>query len=163
MKSLHPLLAFAAVVFVTAPDNASAKGKTVVVSPAYPQGWVFETEGTGTGSLGFAAGPVAAPQGVGSLTLGAGPEQGSLISTAACAGVRLKDLKALNYRTSSTGTGEAPVLQLEVDFDLKDAATPPQGLLVYEPALNGTATSGTWQTWNAFTGKWYMTGTAVAA
>ncbi|HWB05577.1 MAG TPA: hypothetical protein VG796_21340 [Verrucomicrobiales bacterium] len=159
MKSLPLLTMPAAFVFLLAAGGAHGKGGTVVVSPGAAQGWNFEGDGAPSGTFEFAAGPAGKPDGGGSLQLATTAEQRSVLSTTACAGLRLKDLKKLSCRV----LGTAPVLQLEVDLDLKDATPLSEAVLIYDPATNGTATPGAWQTWNAGSGKWYLTGMGFAA
>lgn len=160
MKSFPLLTAPAAFVFLLAAGGAGAKSGPVVVSPGFMQGWNFEEDGAPAGTFAFGAGPAGKPQGGGSLQLATGAEQRSVLTTTAIAGARLKDLKKLGYSVLGTA---APVLQLEVDLDLKDTTPSSEAVLIYDPALNGTALPGAWQTWNAATGKWYLTGAGYAA
>lgn len=165
MKTLHSLLAtLTAGAFVTA---QSAMAVETVVSPSNLNGWVFSGDGSPMGSASFVTGPGTAPLGAGSVELGvADGTQGILMATGAHAGTRLDSLAALGYstwKTSATTATSAIALQLDVDYDLTDSTSSWQGTLVFEPSLNGTVAAGAWQTWDALTGKWYMTGTAVTA
>ena len=169
MKNLNQLSVAAIAVALTATTYANDRDRdrTLLVAPSHLNGWVYYTDGAPEGAFSFAAGPVIAQLGAGSLVLGVSDTtQRSVFATSHYAGVRLDDLTTLKYNifrvTPDTGA-VAPVLQLEVDYDLTDETTTSQGFLVYDPGLNGTITSGIWQTWDAFAGKWYMTGTAIKA
>jgi autotransporter-associated beta strand protein len=181
MKPLRPHTALTAVLFLTVfasqaketvqntwRDEGWGKTRTVVVSPGNLHGWVFSTneEQEGLVDLPVAAGSRA--PGMGDLMLGVQDStQRSLFATGSCAGVRLDELTALKFdlrRSTPVSGNAAPVLQFDVDFDLRDSVrSSAQGKLIYDPALNGAVTPGTWQTWDALAGKWYMTGTAFAA
>jgi hypothetical protein len=174
MKIQHPLklaAAFAGLQFAClAVADSGHEGTSAplpantVVSPSNLHGWVFGNDGAPMGSATFAAGPGTAPLGAGSVELSvADAIERLVLATGAHAGTRLDSLAVLKYSTWQT-TGTASVsLQLDVDFDLSDASSAWQGTLVFEPSLNGTVTPGQWQTWDGFTGKWYMTGTAISA
>ena len=141
--------------------------RTVIISPSHLDGWVFFSNGAPEGSIQFVSGPGTAPLGTGSLALGVTDTlQRAILATGSFAGTRLEDLTALSFSTyrSTPATGTlAPSLQLDIDFDLNDTTTTAQGQLVFEPSATTPVTTGSWQQWNALTGKWYMTGTAIRA
>jgi hypothetical protein len=163
MKSHRPLM-LSAVLAAVIPLAGIAGAAETVISPSNLHGWVFGNDGAPMGSAEFVTGPGTAPVGAGSVKLSVADALERLVlSTGAHAGTRLDGLSALKYSTwLESGTGSVS-LQLDVDFDLSDTSTAWQGTLVFEPTLNGTATAGQWQTWDGLTGKWYMTGTAIAA
>jgi hypothetical protein len=161
MKTFLTLAAVAAM-----SQTLSAEVTTTVVSPGALGGWTFGNDGAAMGTAAFVTGPGTAPSGTGSLglTVADAVERISL-SSGAYAGLRLDAVSALSYSTwlQAPATTASASLQFDVDFDLSDTTTTWQGTLVFEPSLNGTVTPGAWQSWDAFAGKWYMTGTAILA
>ena len=131
----------------------------MIVSQANPNGWAFIQEAT-TGVGGYVTGPGTPPLGVGSAQLQVNSTGIESLASGLYAGTRLDQLTQLVYHTytQSSTPPEAIMLQLDMDYNLNDANTAPQGRLVYDPALNGTPVVGAWQTWNALSGKWYATG-----
>ena len=131
---------------------------TVIVSQANPNGWAFIQEAT-TGVGGYVTGPGTPPLGVGSAQLQVNSTGIESLASGLYAGTRLDQLTQLVYHTytQSSTPPEAIMLQLDMDYNLNDANTAPQGRLIYDPTLNGTVTPGAWQMWNAFSGKWYAT------
>lgn len=125
--------------------------------------WGFAGEG-GTGSGNFVNGPDSPPLGTGSAqfildTTGSG----LILGTQIFAGTALDDLTTLEYSTyNSVGNNlVAPALQINIDYDLTDSTTTWQGRLVFEPYFDNTVIDGTWQTWDALAGRWWMTGTPI--
>lgn len=133
---------------------------TTVVYPGNMNGWAFAEEvPTGSGTL--VEGPGTPPLGTGSAQLTVDSTGRELLYTTNYAGTRLDSISSLQYSTytQSPTTGLlAPSLQFDVDYDLTDLNTAWQGRLVYEPYMNGTVTSGTWQTWNPLEGVWWASG-----
>lgn len=137
--------------------SASALG-AAVVTPGDLQGWMGVDDNGNGGSLSFEVGPGSAPLGYGSAELSVGAtNQGYLLFKSAYGGTKLADVSALSYATYvQTGNGTiAPSIQLNVTSDVTAAASW-QGRLVYEPYMNGTVVDGTWQTWDAKAGKWWL-------
>jgi hypothetical protein len=83
------------------------------------------------------------------------------------AGTRLDRVTELSYSTyrstADAGNNLAIALQLNVDYDVTDAAAGYQGRIVYEPyhSYGGQVVQGIWQTWNTLTGKWWGTKSTV--
>ena len=130
----------------------------VLVQPSSPNGWVFLQEAA-TGVGGFVGGPPTPPLGTGSAQLQVNNTGIESLANGLYAGTRLDQLVQLTYQTytQSSTPPEAIMLQLDMDYNLNDANTAPQGRLVYDPGLNGTPVVGAWQAWNALNGKWYAT------
>lgn len=149
----------------------------IVVKPGSLNGWSAVSQRTAAGT--FTKGPGTAPIGFGGyrMTTGAGnsgpdlPQGGAgqggktWFSTAQYAGTLLSSITELRYSTyvaASAVATTAPSLQFQVDIDgngTRDAA------LVYEPVYSvdtqGPVALGTWQTWNARTGKWWFTNNGI--
>ena len=131
---------------------------TVVVDPANPNGWAFSQD-VPVGVGGFVPGPDTPPLGVGSAQLQVNNSGVEGLSTGYYAAVRLAQVTQLVYHTYSQSSTppHAVMLELDMDYNLSDAFNLSEGRLVFDPALNGAVTLGTWQTWNALAGKWYAT------
>ena len=120
----------------------------VLVQPSSPNGWVFLQEAA-TGVGGFVGGPPTPPLGTGSAQLQVNNTGIESLANGLYAGTRLDQLVQLTYQTytQSSTPPEAIMLQLDMDYNLNDANTAPQGRLVYDPGLNGTPVVGAWQAW----------------
>ncbi len=149
---------------------ALASTSTMDVTTDNMQGWVFYNDqigGPGTGVL--AQGPGTPPIGSGSaqFTL-TGPSDGQIIALGSYGGTQLSDLTTISYSTYQSATNPsnatAIALQFNVDKDVTDTNTAWQGRLVYEPYQNngGTVPLGSWNTWNALSGKWWLSKSATS-
>jgi len=152
---------------------ADSTARTVVVTPTSMQGWKFyddqhDTTCTVASVCGMVQGPDTPPAGTGSAEL-ATPlaSDGKALLFAGYGGTRLDHLTALGYSTyrqsTDPGNNQAVALQVNVDYDLTDAATGYQGRLVYEPyqGNGGGVSQGAWQRWDAKAGLWWGTKTSV--
>lgn len=162
---------FAIIVLVCALTlGATAPGwAAITVSPSNMNGWATYTTDSsgivGTASAGvvssFAVPPAAPPLGSSSayLTTGTGQgDQSAQFRTALFAGTRIDALTALSYSTyaSSWNGQQLPYLTIWLDNDGNGSR---DDRLWFEPDYSQpgqpAAALGTWQTWNALTGKWY--------
>jgi hypothetical protein len=137
---------------------------TVTVTQASPSGWLGIDDNGNGGSLSYSAGPATPPLGNGSAQLEVtSTNQGYLLYKNAYGGTRLADVSNYMYSTYvQTGNNLiAPSAQINIDKDVTDADTSYQGRLVYEPYMNGSVQDGQWQTWNAASGKWWLTKSAT--
>ncbi|GIV57334.1 MAG: hypothetical protein KatS3mg042_0247 [Rhodothermaceae bacterium] len=128
-------------------------------------GWGFVVE-TGSGSGDLVPGPGTPPLGTGSARfLLDNTSSGVLLGTQRFAGIRFDAMTQLTYSTwadpANTNVFAVPSLQFNVDYDLTDGTTSWQGRLVFEPYYDNTIALGTWQTWDALAGRWWMSGTPV--
>lgn len=167
---LQPLMALltAALLILTGLIGTVQASTSVVVTPSNMQGWGFGQEtATATGTL--ASGPATPPLGVGSFQMSVNSTGGELLGTAAYAGTPLSQITGLAYSTyrstADAGNNLAIALQLDVDYDLHDAATSWQGRLVFEPyntpGVGGTVVQNTWQSWSPLAGTWWSTGNPI--
>jgi len=140
------------------PLAAHAAASTVVVSPSNPQGWAFFDDNGNGGSGSFVTGPGTPPLGVGSAQLSVNAVNQGYALGGTTNSTKLADLTTVSYSTyvQQGNNTIAPALQFNVDQDVTDANTAYQGRLVYEPYMNGTVTDGQWQTWDAASGKWWL-------
>lgn len=150
------------------PDAATA----VNVSPGNMHGWSFIDDQQGVACSSAVCQMVSGPSnpGLGSgsaeLAVNASSE-GKALVLSGYGGTRLDKLTVLQYatyrQTADAGNNLAIALQLNIDYDLTDNATGYQGRLVFEPYQgNGAGVpQGTWQTWDAKTGKWWGTRATV--
>lgn len=137
--------------------SASALAETLV-TPVDSHGWMGIDDNGHGGSQSYEVGPGSAPLGYGSAELSvSATDQGDLLFKSAYGGTKLADVSALSYATYvQTGNGTiAPSVQINVTSDVTAASTW-QGRLVYEPYMNGAVVDGTWQTWDAKAGKWWL-------
>jgi subtilase family protein len=150
------------------PDAATA----VNVSPGNMHGWSFIDDQQGvvcsSAVCQMVIGPSTPGLGSGSAELAVNAtSEGKALILPGYGGTRLDKLTALQYatyrQTADAGNNLAIALQLNVDYDLTDNATGYQGRLVFEPyqGSGGGVSQGTWQTWDAKTGKWWGTRAAV--
>ena len=125
--------------------------------------WMLYTRaGTPATAAQFVTGPASPPAGAGSLrlTTATGSEKVFLFNYDHI-GKDLGDvteIKYSTYRTSGSGS-QVAALNVQVDFNGPDVAG---GFttLVFEPVYNtsqGVVTNNTWQTWDAFAGRWWST------
>ena len=132
----------------------------ITVTSNAPHGWSFVDDNGNGGSGSYVAGP-SGSDGAGSAQLEVtATNQGYLFSKIGSYGAtKLADILNISYKTYvQTGNNLiAPSIQLDVDRDVTDADSSWQGRLVYEPYQNGTVTDGQWQSWNATSGKWWLT------
>ncbi len=153
-----------AAAFIATPTPAEA---------AAPAGWVSMSQRTANGAL--VTGPATPPLGTGSYRMTTGPgnsgpnlPQGGAgqggktwLTTQQFDGTLLTAITALGYSTyvtaSPASTTITPSLQFQVDTDGdgdRDAA------LVFEPVYatgQPAVAQNTWQTWDAYAGKWWFT------
>jgi hypothetical protein len=134
-------------------------------------GWgIVDDNGQPSGSVTFVTGPATPPAGTGSARMQlasatAGWFLGS--NNAVAAGTRLDVFSQLSYDTYrasvDAGNNLAIALQFNMDYDLTDATVTWQGRLVFEPYQTspGLVVQDVWQSWNAFTGNWWMSGNAI--
>jgi hypothetical protein len=130
------------------------------ITPSTP-GWTFLTE-TATGSGAFVTGPGTPPSGSpGSIQLTVGNPGGELFYTQQFAGTPIASLAGLKYNTYvvSSALPVTATLQFDFDNDLTTVAVGYGGRAVFDPALLGTVTTGTWQAWDPMTQKaWWGSG-----
>jgi len=147
---------------------ARVQAAVVIVDPSNMDGWAFNltdssgAAGTGSGTGDFVVGPATPPLGVGSAHLqtpSGGGDQSVQLRNTSWAGTALSDLTALSYSTYVTSWNgqQLPFLNLYLDTD---GDTVWDDRLWFEPTYSdgpnpGTEAQGVWQTWNAFSGKWY--------
>ena len=130
------------------------------VSAASPSGWGFFEDDDTPGPIGtFVTGPNPSPAGFGSARFFVSdPGHRPALGTLEYSGVPLEDIRGLEYWTyTEAGAPNAVTLQFDVDWDGPGGNSGYQGRLVYEPAYNGTPTSGTWQAWEPLDGRWWAT------
>ena len=139
---------------------------TAVVTAAAAHGWSFVDDNGAGGTAGsYVAGPATPPLGHGSarLVLSTAAQGQALLRVPDSGGTRLDSINELvysTYRTSVDAGGNLAIaLQFAFDFDLADASDGFQGRLVHEPyhTNGGAVTQGAWQTWDALSGKWWLT------
>ncbi|HEX8180914.1 MAG TPA: Calx-beta domain-containing protein [Pyrinomonadaceae bacterium] len=150
-------------------NDGAATSNIIVVLPTNLQGWDSFNQATATGAFGN--GPGTPPYGSGSyqMTTGAGTGaagQGGKhwFKTNAYNGTRLDAISQISYRTyvdptSAATDNLAPVLEMYLDVDSNGTR---DTTLVFEPVYTpeqGSVAKGTWQTWNARTGRWRSTRT----
>ncbi|MCW5877069.1 MAG: sortase [Anaerolineales bacterium] len=127
--------------------------------------WVIVQETAGVGTAGFMAGPATPPIGSGSFNvqLNDGGVGIALIAQK-YGGTKLDDIATLTYSTYTNSSTQAISFQINYDPDLTTVEATWYGRLVYEPYLNGSVTTNTWQTWdmiNGGNGLWWATGAPV--
>ncbi len=149
---------------IVAVQSVSANTVTVVTPASSTWGFISDNGTTGDYTTGFEVGPDGAPLGEGSafITLGSAAA-GITLATQNYQGTRLADIEALSYSTYTTLPVAAMTFQINYDIDLDDTNTPWYGRLVYEPYMNGTVESDTWQTWDMLAGgnaKWWASNNA---
>lgn len=145
------------------PFSAAAANNTQIITPDNMNGWAFvddtnNTTVTATGHM--VPGPTTPPLGIGSAELETtSSTDGQMLMKNAYGGSKLANLSELSYSTyvKSGNNTIAPSVQFSVDKDVTDSVTSWQGRVVFEPYLNGTVTDGTWQSWSAVDGQWWLT------
>jgi hypothetical protein len=151
-------------VVVTPPPTPTQTSNTIVVTPSAMQGWAFVNDqvgGAGTGAL--VIGPATPPLGTGSAQLTATSTTDGQILVAPYAGITFADLATLMYSTyqaaPNTGNATAIALQFNVASTSSDVNATWQGRIVFEPYVNngGAVIAGSWNTWNALNGVWWLT------
>ncbi len=141
-------------------ERVGLEANTETVSNVDPKGWAFGNDThAGVSSGAFELGPAVPPLGQGSVRLEVGDTTGGYLIWRAYPGTALSDITSLSYSTyrESGDPAYAPALQFNVDYDLTDGTTNFQGRLVFEPYYTQTVATGTWQMWNALSGKWWAT------
>jgi hypothetical protein len=152
-----PTLLGSSVVTCTFTNSLTPVVTTQTVKYSQPGTWVFFQEGP-TGSGAYVAGPATPPLGTGSAQLTVNATGRVILLTPTYTGTRFADITTLSYSTyvsAGNPASTAPVLQLNVDYNLTDVITSWQGRLTFEPYMSGTVTQDVWQTWNPLQGKWY--------
>lgn len=139
------------------------------ITPSNMQGWAFLFDSGTNGTGQMVIGPSTPPAGAGSAQLTVGDTAtGMIIGTGGYyTGTLLSNISALTYSTyrTSGGAAQAPSVQFAYDQDITDGITAWQGRLVYEPYLNGTPVTGSWQTWDALnggTGLWWASNNGIS-
>jgi hypothetical protein len=151
--------------------NGFQGASTSVISPANAnaKGWFFfdDAPGTGTGTSGFEVGEGTPPLGTGSafLQVDANGRQAFEVFSN-YHGTRMDDITSLiysSYQVSSNSVA-TPNLQFDIDYNLNDGNNAFQGRLVFEPyqTPGNTVLQSTWQTWDAYAGKWWASNTSAA-
>ncbi len=147
---------------------------TVAVTSDSMRGWAFYDDQGGAlcttpTVCRFVDGPIGAPIGIGSAELATTQTtEGKALILADFKGVRFDHITTLKYwayrQSVDAGNNLAIALQLNVDFDLTDAAVGYQGRLVFEPyqGNGGGVARNTWHEWDAKAGKWWGTRTTVS-
>ena len=123
--------------------SQKASAAPTVITPSNLSGWFFindDDTAADTASQGsFVTGPGTPPLGSGSVKLTAGPGQYDLLFGRAAHGTSFSSIETLTFQTH-TSQGDAPSLQIGIDYDSTDANTAFQGRAVYQPAT----TTGSW-------------------
>jgi hypothetical protein len=144
-----PIVFSQAAIGIVTPSNMASIGFTGVVTDAT--------------QLQFVRSP-SPPFGFGSVqfTINKDNQGGELRLTDKTWNVNLSNLVGLTYDTWLAGKkctdGDkkpkvAPSIALDIDSDGDFIA---DDVLVFDPALNGALMCGSWQTWNAVSGLWYL-------
>jgi len=138
------------------------------VDPSHDQGWhsqAYDDTNDLSSDQQFVSGPDTPPAGGGSLrfTLSndTNPNRVELFRTPKYDGVKLRDLRALDFSTyqrpmSGNATPQQPVyvrLNLDDDGDGQRDTS-----LYYYPGNNGVVQQNAWQRWHAADGKWGVNG-----
>lgn len=155
--------------FDLGPDSETNGSTTQsTVDPSHDQGWhsqAYDDTNDLSSDQQFVSGPGTPPAGGGSLrfTLSndTNPNRVELFRTPKYDGVKLRDLRALDFSTyqrpmSGNATPQQPVyarLNLDDDGDGQRDTS-----LFYYPANNGVVEQNTWQRWHAADGKWGVNG-----
>ena len=146
--------------------------QNVVVTPGNMDGWSFYSTdssgvlGTGSNTGQMVTGPATPPLGTGSANFitapGGGDGSEQLRGGSSFDGTLISSLTSLSYSTYATSIGgdQLPYLQIYVNYN---GGTTVDDRFVFEPVYSDSTFGGsqptpaldTWQTWNAFTGKWY--------
>jgi hypothetical protein len=171
----------AGIVLITTTAIGAFGQNTIVVTPANLAGWTTQRQSCGalpiTSSHTFVNGPATPPAGTGSLRfqIGTNGDSFEAVRQSSFDGVRLADLKNLNYYTyvmQFGSGGQAVYLTLTLDTDGDGVA---DDALFFEPVYqNGTYSThpatvvpnqcgsnpscvvlGQWQPWNALIGGWW--------
>jgi hypothetical protein len=128
--------------------------QTVTVRPTSMAGWVNGDTRPG-GSYGF-VNDVSSPLPSGALQIRTDSTTAAKVQLGRLADMRLDELKKLSYSTkqfsANVPDGNASI-QLAVYLDGSSAASYTN--LVYEPYWNGNVQPNVWQTWDAFSGKFW--------
>ena len=134
----------------------TAEAAAYTITPDNMQGWMFGFDSGANGTGQMAIGPGTPPAGSGSAQLTVSDTTtGMVLQTGSYyTGTRLSDITALSYSTyrTSGAAAQTPSFQFAYDQDITDGITAWQGRLVYEPYLNGSPATGSWQTWDALNG-----------
>lgn len=155
--------------FDLGPDSETDGSTTQsTVDPGHDQGWhsqAYDDTNDLSSDQQFVSGPGTPPAGGGSLrfTLSndTNPNRVELFRTPKYDGVRLRDLRALDFSTyqrpmSGNATPQQPVyvrLNLDDDGDGQRDTS-----LFYYPGNNGVVEQNAWQRWHAADGKWGVNG-----
>ncbi|HRE00898.1 MAG TPA: hypothetical protein PLV68_06335, partial [Ilumatobacteraceae bacterium] len=133
--------------------------ESVTVTSGALNGWSWLTDGAVNDNQSVT--PVFAVGGgvgVGSAIYPTVPANDAImINTAAFDGVRLADVTALSYSTTSTSATYAPTLGIEIAYS--PSATTWQGRLVFVPTAP-TNGAHTWNTLDPAAGRWYPSNAA---
>ncbi|PJF30527.1 MAG: hypothetical protein CUN52_03970 [Phototrophicales bacterium] len=136
-----------------------AKAVNYTVTPSTLGNCTAMREGSGTtGGFNFALGPTGVPAGVGSFmadTPNMADGFAIFCGQPAYLGVRLDTITTLSYSTYTSTSPQAFSLFINIDYDVTDMVTSWQGRLSFEPYFTFVVTPGTWQTWNALSGRWW--------
>ena len=146
---------------------------STAVYPGAMHGWQFyndqrDTVCVSAAKCSMVSGPGTPVMGMGSAELATQADSdGVALLYAGYGGTRFDSITTLTYSTyrqsADPGNNLAIALQLNVDYDLSDAANSYQGRLVYEPyqASGGSVVQGAWQSWDTKAGKWWGSRSSV--
>lgn len=159
MNGLLAFIFFASIVLTsTALKSHRAEAAALVIKPG--GSWYFLNDDTNAadsaGQGSFAGGPNTPPLGYGSAKLTAGPGKYDLLFGTAAHGFPFSDISALSFQTY-TVQGDAPSLQIGIDYDGTGGNNDYQGRAVYQPVTSTNSWSSVIDPLTDTNKNWWIT------